>query len=202
MARVKDSSTKENLLDAAISLMLAKGYTATGVEEICQQAGVTKGSFFYYFKSKDDLAKAALNRFWQFQVQTLSQGPFNNLADPLAQALGYLDFFIALAGDPETPKSCLIGNLTQELAYTHPDIRANCEEIFAYHARQFQQMLDEAREKYAPASQLDTKSLAEYFLSVYEGSLILAKARQEPRILEENLRHFKNYLQSLFKEAR
>jgi TetR/AcrR family transcriptional repressor of nem operon len=49
-----DSKTK--LLDAALQVIRAKGYAATTVDDICHQAGVTKGSFFHHFKSKDELA--------------------------------------------------------------------------------------------------------------------------------------------------
>ena len=57
------SPTKDKLMGAAQDLMLERGFTATTVDDICDKAGVTKGSFFHYFKSKDDLAKQVLGRF-------------------------------------------------------------------------------------------------------------------------------------------
>src|SRR5689334_24216214 len=56
--------TKEKLLDAAQQLMLSKGFPATTVDEICDTAGFTKGSFFHYFESKEQLGKEVLNRFY------------------------------------------------------------------------------------------------------------------------------------------
>ena len=59
------SPTKEKLLEAAQQLMLAKGFPATTVDEICEAAGFTKGSFFHYFESKEHLGKEVLDRFYQ-----------------------------------------------------------------------------------------------------------------------------------------
>ena len=53
-------TTKRHLLEAGISLIRKKGFHATSVDEICLEAEVTKGAFFHYFKSKEDLAKAAI----------------------------------------------------------------------------------------------------------------------------------------------
>ena len=58
MANVKPES-KTKLLDAALKVVRAKGYTATRIEDVCEAAGVTKGSFFHHFASKEDLAVEA-----------------------------------------------------------------------------------------------------------------------------------------------
>ncbi|MEZ4656488.1 MAG: TetR/AcrR family transcriptional regulator [Caldilineaceae bacterium] len=52
------SDTRTNLLDAAMQLMLDKGFTATSVDEICKQAGVTKGSFFTILAAKKNWARS------------------------------------------------------------------------------------------------------------------------------------------------
>ncbi len=49
---------KAKLLDAALSVIRTKGFSATTVDELCSAAGVTKGAFFHHFKSKDELGVA------------------------------------------------------------------------------------------------------------------------------------------------
>ncbi|MEE9145120.1 MAG: hypothetical protein V3U06_10180, partial [Candidatus Binatia bacterium] len=61
--------------------------------------------------------------------------------------------------------------------------------------------LDLANAKYAPKARLDTGSLAEHFIAVFEGSIILAKSNRDPEVVEKNLRHFKRYLKSLFERT-
>jgi len=53
-------NSKSKLLDAALQVIRTKSYTATTIDDICATASLTKGSFFHHFKSKEDLALAAL----------------------------------------------------------------------------------------------------------------------------------------------
>ncbi len=198
----KTSSTKEQLLQTAMELMLAKGYTATTVDEICEKAGITKGGFFHYFESKEDLGKAALEYYWQLQVQMIQEMPFNAIKDPLKKLHGFLDSFAAFAKNPQIPKSCLIGNFSQELSATHPEIRTLCNKKFSMFADMLKQILDEAKAIYAPRSRLDTKSLAEHFIAIFQGALILSKAKQDTKVIEESIRHFRQYVKTLFKKGR
>ena len=194
------SPTKEKLLDAAQQLMLAKGFPATTVDEICEAAGFTKGSFFHYFESKEHLGKEVLDRFYGSLQQRIQQGSFRKKSDPLQRVYGYVDRFIEMSRNPELPSDCLLGNFTQELADTHPDIRLLCAQRFAEWAAFFKQDLDEAKAQYAPKASFDTQSLAEYLIAVLQGSRILAKAKQDKGVLEQNLQHFKRYLKNLFEK--
>ena len=59
MTQVQHNS-KTRLLDATLKVVRTKGYNATRIEDVCTEAGLTKGSFFHHFKSKEDLALAAV----------------------------------------------------------------------------------------------------------------------------------------------
>lgn len=192
------SDTRTNLLDAAMHLMLDKGFTATSVDEICKQAGVTKGSFFYYFGSKEELGQVVLKHFQQTIGQVMQQGPHHAVADPLQRLYAYCDFLGAMIMHPQVPKSCLIGNLSQEMAPTNPVIAATCQSVFAWWAELIQADLEEAKRLYAPQKELDCRALAEHFIVVFEGALILAKAQQDFQVVAQHIGHFKSYLALLF----
>ncbi len=194
------SPTKEKLLEAAQQLMLAKGFTATTVDEICEAAGRTKGSFFHYFENKEDLGKAVLDHYISSRFQMIRQAPFFKKSDPLQRAYGYVDFMIRMSKNAVSENSCLLGNFAQELSDTRPIIRSQCAKHFAKWAEPFKKTLDEAKAKYAAKATLDTQSLAEHLIAVLEGSIILAKATQDKSMIEKNLRHFKQYLKALFKK--
>jgi len=193
---------KEKLLDAAQRLMLAKGFVATTVDEICEAAGLTKGSFFHYFESKEDLARVALDRFVAAKAQGFQQAPFVKKRDPLERVYGLVDFVMQMSKASQTVQGCLLGNFAQELSDTHPNIRKQCAQHFAQWAEGFKRNLDQAKAMYAPKEAFDTQSLAEHFIAVLEGALILAKAKQERGQVAEHIRHFKRYVQSLFKDDR
>ena len=87
--------SKEKLLDAALHVIRAKGYTATRIEDICEVAGLTKGSFFHHFEGKEDLALAAADHFAAMAEGAFAAAPYQSAADPLDRLLGYVDFRIA-----------------------------------------------------------------------------------------------------------
>ncbi len=87
-------STKEKILEEAQKLMLTKGFNATTVEEICEAAGVTKGSFFHYFESKEDLGKTVTEYYWQKMSGLIGNAPFRKYSDPLRRIYGFIDYFI------------------------------------------------------------------------------------------------------------
>jgi len=197
----RDSPTKAKLLAAALELMLTKGYEATSVDEICTRVGVTKGSFFHYFANKEDLGKAALQHYFTSVRSAVESAPFQREPDPLKRIYGYLDFVREASKGPRTPSGCLIGTFSQELAETHPDVRALCDRYFNEWADLLKGDLDAAKARYAPRAHFDTRSLAEHFLAVMEGALILAKAKQDMTVVGDQTRHFKEYVRSLY-EAR
>ena len=202
MLTITDSSIpekKNKLLGASLKLMLSKGYYATTVDDICTEAGVTKGSFFHYFKNKEDIGKATLDHFERLQIHLLtSRESWDQRAEPWEQLNGYLDFFVRLAQNPEAPESCLTALMTQELATSHSEFRALCQDKFTSNAKPLKDILDKVIELYQPQYPIDSQQLADHFLAVYQGSLILAKARQDRTVLVQNVEHFRAYLSTLF----
>jgi len=194
--------TQRKLVDAGVKLMRLRGYNATTVDEICADAGVTKGGFFHYFKSKDDIAKAAVTHFFEDRVKNYGAAPFRKAADPLARVFGRLDYVKETTGDKtHVTKGCLIGVFTQELAFTNPEIRGICQNFFSRMARDFAQDLDEAKAAHAPDTKFDAKALAQFYISIVQGSLMLAKAAGNNDVLHENIEQFRSHLKFLFRRA-
>lgn len=191
-----DSPTKQRLLDAAQKLMLRNGFVATTVDEICETAKLTKGSFFYYFESKDELGRVLLERYCAYGY-TLHEQMAGADPDPLKRVYAYLDNAAKMATDPST-KGCLVGMFAQELCDLNPEIRACCEEGFAGWMKQFGEELAKAKATHVPKKAFKPQELAGYLISILEGSLILGKTQQDMRILATNLRHYKAYVKSLF----
>jgi TetR/AcrR family transcriptional repressor of nem operon len=198
MART-EFPTKEKLLDAAQRLMLGKGFPATTVDEICETAGLTKGSFFHYFESKDDLGKAVLERYAGQGLAGFESASFRRQSDPLKRIVASIDFWIDRMSDPAEECGCLLGNFAQELSDTHPEIRAQCARFFDQWTTILKQDFDDARSVYRPRAQIDTQGLAEHYVAVVEGALLLAKAKRDRKVFERNLSHLKRYIRAVFK---
>ena len=199
--RQENPATREKLLETAQHLMLAKGYTATSVEEICETANLTKGSFFHYFASKEDLGKAVLDRYVLSMFQLARNAPFSKKSDPLQRLYGYIDFMIEVSKDPARRGGCLLGNFAQVLTDTHPEIRTQCAAHFSMWADMLKQELDAAKAVHKVKG-LDAGTLSDHFIALFEGSLMLAKTRQDLDVISKNLEHFKRYLKSIFGKQR
>src|SRR5215831_16353057 len=83
------SETRAKLLDAARDVIRSKGYAGSTVDDICAAAGVTKGSFFHYFDSKEELGIAALERFGAMAATLFASAPYRTANDPRDLVLGY-----------------------------------------------------------------------------------------------------------------
>ncbi len=105
---------------------------------------------------------------------------------------------MALARQPKIEKSCLFGNFAQEIAATHPRLRKTCAQGFARWRDQIASELEATKKVHRPSVDFDSGSVADHFIAIYEGSLILAKARNDPRAIERGVEHFRRYLDVLF----
>jgi TetR/AcrR family transcriptional regulator, transcriptional repressor for nem operon len=193
---VHDSKSK--LLNAALYVIRAKGYTAARVEDVCEAAGLTKGSFFHQFSSKEDLALAAAEHFAAFAESIFSTAPYRTLADPLDRLLGYVDFRKAMLQGELPEYTCLLGTMIQETYETHPAIRKVCDRCIGAHAATLVDDIEAAARKYGIAPNWSVEGLAYYTQAVIQGSFILAKAQQSSHVAAECLDHLRRYLELLF----
>jgi TetR/AcrR family transcriptional repressor of nem operon len=192
--------TKRKLLNAGIELMRMKGFNATSVAEICEAAGTTKGGFFHYFPSKEDLTKEAACLFREEKMKSYEAAGFLDLADPLDRVLGRLEF-LKSSERMHSIYSCLIGTLAQELSTTHPDLREIFQGAFAKMTRDLEADLAEAKALYTPAASFDAASLASMFISMFQGSILIAKAADNHAVVVSNIDGFITCLKSFFPEA-
>src|ERR1700690_630903 len=106
-------NSRTKIFHGALYVIRAKGYSAARVEDVCEAAGLTKGSFFHHFASKEDLALAAAEHFSAFADGIFSAAPYQVLSDPLERLLGYVDYRKAIAQGELPEYTCLLGTMVQ-----------------------------------------------------------------------------------------
>jgi TetR/AcrR family transcriptional regulator, transcriptional repressor for nem operon len=194
--------SKAKLLDAALNVIRAKGYAATTVDDICQGAGVTKGSFFHHFKSKDDLALSAA-AFWSEMTEAFfASAAYHRSDDPLERLLGYVDFRAEILQGELPAYTCLLGTLVQETYATHPEIRAACDKGMSTHIAIITRDIEAAKQRYAPDAPWSAESVGYFIQSVLQGAFIFAKAKQSPQVARDGLAHLRRYLELIFNQPR
>ena len=190
--------SKTRLLDAALRVVRAKGYTATRIEDVCAEAGLTKGSFFHHFKSKDDLALSAVAHWDAFTTGVFASAPYHRPGDPLDRLLAYVDFRLANLTGALPEYTCFAGTVIQEVYDTHPHIRDACERNVSGHAKTLEADISAAMRDHGIVGGWTSASLAMHMQGVIQGAFILAKARGSAAAAAQSLEHLRRYLELLF----
>ena len=190
--------SKTKLLNAALQVIRAKGYSAARIEDVCEAASLTKGSFFHHFKSKDELAIAAARHWSETTDALFAQAPYRRHADPLERLLGYIDFRKSILQGSLPDFTCLLGTMVQEVYDTNPAIRVACERGISSHAADVAKDIAAAKRLYAPKARWTPESLSLHIQAVLQGAFILAKATQGLAAANECLVHLRRYLVLLF----
>lgn len=191
-------NAKLRLMDAALSVIRAKGYSATTVDELCAAAGVTKGAFFHHFKSKDELGVAAAQHWSETTGALFAGAAYHDLADPLDRLLGYLAFRKALLQGSVPDFTCLAGTMVQETYETVPAIREACDRSISDHAATLEVDIELAMRDHDMRPGWTARSLALHTQAVLQGAFILAKAKGGAAVAADTIDHLIRYLKLLF----
>src|SRR5271166_4344085 len=191
------AASNEKLLDAAVHVIRSKGYSAARVEDICAEAGLTKGAFFHHFASKEACAVAAAAHFAANADALFDDAPYTLLPDPRDRVLGYIDFRKAILQGELPQFTCLLGTMVQEAYDTHPAIRAACDRYISEHAQRLEADIAEAKALYAPEADWTPENAALFSQAVLQGGFVLAKAKHGPKVAADCLDHLKRYFEAL-----
>ncbi|MGH8290630.1 MAG: TetR/AcrR family transcriptional regulator [Steroidobacteraceae bacterium] len=185
-----------------LKVVRTKGYSATRVEDVCAEAGLTKGSFFHHFKSKDDLALAAV-AFWDARtVETFAAAPYHDAADPLSRLISYVEFRKAILTGDLPDFTCFAGTIIQEAYRTDPDVSGACTRNVIGHAKTLEADIGAAMRAHGIRATWTPESLALHITAVIQGGFILAKAHGSAAVATANLDHLRRYIELLFGRGR
>lgn len=185
-------TAKEKIIISTLEVMKGRGYQAVTVDEIISHAGVSKGSFYHAFKSKEELAMAALEAYGARGWEIVANGAYRDIEDPVKRAKAFAAYIGEKSGEL-WQHGCLLGAIALEVAESHPELIKKIDKLF-------NNLEDGAERIFTPAlkakkiRKVTGKQLGRHFLSVVEGGIVIAKAHSSPEYLIEGIRHFNKYL--------
>ncbi|WP_226623236.1 TetR/AcrR family transcriptional regulator [Alloyangia pacifica] len=199
---LKGEQSRERLLRATKALVMKKGFAGTSVDDILKETGVSKGAFFHHFKSKADLADQLMRWYAEGDIRmfrTILAQAEAAQDDPMEQLMRFLTDFEAYLCDPESPpKGCMYALYTYEDDHFENDLKGFVAETLqswtAMYIRKFQEVID----RHPPVRRVTAKQLAEMFVAVIEGGLILQRAYDTPGMAARQSEQFRAYLELLF----
>lgn len=200
----KGTETRTRIMDAAQAMILDHGYGGMSVDQLINSLGLTKGAFFHHFNSKGDLAKTLIQRYADDGVgvfkETMRRA--RNLSDdPLQQVLIVIGLYEErFEGLGEPYEGCLLASYVYEMQQFDQDVRPIINSEFRHWRRELTALFEQISKKYPPRAEIDPAALADMFTSTFEGAFVLSKSLQEPDITAQQLRLYKTFIETLFKQ--
>lgn len=171
----KREQKKDLLLDTGLTVMATHGYNGTSIKDIVDAAEVPKGSFYTYFKSKEDFALAALERATEEREQESRALLKNRDIPPLERLTRYFRNYTG-ACDSGVTGGCFIGNMCQEMSDSSEQIRLKVRQLLRNNTQAIEDVLEEARLNGSLTSPLSSAVLAEFLFNAWEGTVMRMKA--------------------------
>jgi TetR/AcrR family transcriptional regulator, transcriptional repressor for nem operon len=173
--------TRDAILTAAKRLMLIKGYNATSLDDFLGASGVGKGSFYHYFKSKEDLGYAILDNIVTFFVErTLDPCFADPDGHPIAQIRCFLDHVVEAQRERACVGGCPLGNLASEMSDVHEGFRARLAGVF--------------QRRGDVGNDCRVEVVAEFLVASLEGAILMTKVSKDIGVMEKCVGELKRYL--------
>lgn len=184
-------ATKTRLLETGLGMLLKHGYNDLGIQSVLAEAGVPKGSFYHFFRSKEDFALQVVDRY----METVHEGLDAALSDPALPPLERVRRFFELSRDKyesEGYLGCLLGGLGQELSGVSGAFREKIECCFAAIVARIANCLEQARQRGELASDADPQHMANLLLNCWEGAALRSRLWREASPLDDMLDFYFN----------
>lgn len=183
----RTSDGRERLIEAGVELFSQRPYGSIGVAELCSRAGVNKGSFYYFFASKEALALAVIDRHWTWQKGVWA-GILDGPGSLLDRLRGLFDATAQMQVDAVTGTGwvagCLFGNLALEVSSQNEPVRLRLQEIFDEQIGMISSRLASAVESGELQSVTDVDGAAKAIVAQLEGLVLFAKVFNDPSQLD------------------
>jgi len=180
-------TTRTDLLAAGVSVILEKGYNQSGVDDILKLAGAHKGSFYHFFKSKEDFGLEVIDHYAEYRLRNLADHLSDAAYPPLVRLRHFYEEACRRHQSLGYRKGCLFGNLGQEMADQSEAFRIRLEEVLTEYRRKIAHCFYEAQQLGELRSDLDPLRLAGFCLNSWEGALLRMKVSKSFEPLDDFL---------------
>lgn len=170
--------TREKILQAAGALFHEFGYNGTSVQDIVRKAGVPKGSFYNYFKSKEELAIAASDVFYPYALAFLD---LQNTSSPVTRLRKYFQLTLKEMQRYEYVRGCLVGNFASEITNATPALKKRVTEHLDEATRRIAVVVSQAQEMGEINPEVSTMDLSRFILNSLYGAIFRSKTDRTER---------------------
>jgi len=167
--------TKQQLLDKGLEILIQKGYNHTGIQEILAAVGVPKGSFYHFFKSKEDFGLQVLEHYGQLQCEAFQKAFLDAKCTPMERLRNFFMMGFETMNETGFCGGCLVGNLSQELADLSPVFAARLESRWHEMETWIAHCLVEAKSAGEVSEDLAPHATASFLVNAWQGVVMRSK---------------------------
>src|SRR6056297_624569 len=195
--------TRDKILKHSKDLVLERGFSGMSIDMIIQRSSISKGTFLYHFKTKNDLAMGLMEEYIQQdereRIEALKH--VEGIKDPLKRLLAFIQVFIDAFEKLNEPfPGCLYASYSYEPVLFDQGIMKGITDAFYRWQHTIEAMITEIQEQYSSVMPIDKKSLALHFTAIFEGAFIMSKALNDAKVTANQLKQYQNYIELLFKK--
>ena len=192
----KGAATRDQILRAATRLIHLRGYHSTSLDDVLRESGVGKGNFYYYFKSKEDLGYAIIDRVTQGFVERTLEPIFEDVSlGPIEQIHAFLERVLDSHRQRNCVGGCPMGNLASELSDVHEGFRQRLAEIFRAWQVRVAEALTRGKASGRIRAECEPADTAQLIVAALEGAILLTKVSRDITVLERCVGELKRHLE-------
>ena len=189
--KVARKPTRDRIVEAGLYLFWLQGYAATGMAEILSRAEANAGSFYHFFKTKEELLIAVLELYIQSLEPVVVQPVLSTIPDPIERVFGILEFYRQNLLKTGCTYGCPIGRLALEIPEEQFRVHKRLADNFDGWTAAIEKFLLDARERFPEGTNFAT--LSKFVLTVMEGGVMQARAHRDVAPFDASVEHLREY---------
>jgi TetR/AcrR family transcriptional repressor of nem operon len=186
-AVTKGVKTRRRIVGHATQLIHDKGYRGTTIDDIIKAAGVTKGSFYFHFSSKEELGYAVIDNASSFVLEGIREAFQQKDLNPYQRLELMLRGVQGLVEETQCTHGCILGNLALELSHSNDGFRRKLAEVFSAWSDYIAAELEAMKEAGGLPQDLDTAAYADFMVSALEGGIMMSKVSLDPSPMRNSI---------------
>jgi TetR/AcrR family transcriptional repressor of nem operon len=191
----KGAATRDQILNAASRLIHVQGYQSTSLDDVLRESGVGKGNFYYYFKSKEELGYAIIDRIRRAFIERGLEPAFADTdADPIGQLHAFFDRVLDSQRQLNCVGGCAMGNLACELSDVHEGFRQQLAGIFDVYRDHLAETIRRGQQSGRLRPDADATRVAQFLVGGLEGAILLGKVTRDITVIERCVEELKAHL--------
>lgn len=193
---IAQKSTREEIVRKGAALIHAQGFKATGIQQVLDAAGIPKGSFYYYFQSKEDFGLAVIDHLTANIAEIFNRHLKGDDAEisPLKRLENLFSYFESVFQKTGCARGCPLGNLSLELADSSEKMRAHLDASVNKLILQVEACLRQAKQEHLLPDGLDTHDAAQFIFHAFEGAILHVKVNRNIEPFRAFRRQIAGYL--------